>query len=124
MLDQLAPRSRRNAPRLEREMLDDFNRRVSFGATPLLCCCCGLARGLLLFTLSPLPAHLVGLSEGKRNDRRQRGGKHKMYLPQNVAVQIMRVARVYETPAPMKLILLVQNRCKTKHGFGALGLAM
>ena len=28
MLDQLAPRSQRNAPRLERTMLDDFNRRA------------------------------------------------------------------------------------------------
>ena len=35
LLDQLTPRSRWNAPRLRREMLDDFNRRVSFGATPL-----------------------------------------------------------------------------------------
>ena len=45
-------------------MLDDFNRRVSFGATPLLCCCCGLARGLLLCLLRTLPAlaaHLVGI---------------------------------------------------------------
>ena len=64
------------------------------------------------------------LSEGKRNDSRQRGGKNKMHLPRNVVVQIMRIARVYDTPAPMKLILLVQQRCKTKHGFGALGLAM
>ena len=47
-----------------------------------------------------------------------------MHLPRNVVVQIMRIARVYDTPAPMKLILLVQQRCKTKHGFGALGLAM
>ena len=45
-------------------MLDDFNRRVSFGTTPLLCCCCGLARGLLLCllrTLPALPTHLVGI---------------------------------------------------------------
>ena len=64
LLDQLAPRSRWNAPRPDRKMLDDFNRRVSFGATPLLCCCCGLARGLLLcllFTLPALAAHLVGV---------------------------------------------------------------
>jgi len=64
LLDQLAPRSRWNVPRLRREMLDDFNRRVSFGTTPLLCCCRGLARGLLLClhcTLPALPAHLVGI---------------------------------------------------------------
>ena len=36
MFDQLAPRSRRNAQRLERKMLDDFNRRAYFGATPLM----------------------------------------------------------------------------------------
>ena len=60
MLDQLAPRSRWNAPRLRREMLDDFNRRVSFGTTPLLRCCRGLARGLLC-TLPALTAHLVGI---------------------------------------------------------------
>jgi len=47
-----------------------------------------------------------------------------MYLLQNVVVQIMRIARVYDKPEPMKLILLVQKHCKTKHGFGALGLAM
>ena len=39
-LDQLAPRSRWNAPRFERRMLDDCNRRAYFGATPLLCCYC------------------------------------------------------------------------------------
>jgi len=64
LLDQLSPRTRRNAPRLERRMLDDFNRCAYFGATPLLCCCCGLARGLLLCllcTLPALPAHLVGV---------------------------------------------------------------
>ncbi len=63
-LDQLAPRSRWNAPRLERAMLDDFNRRACFGATPLLCYCCGLAYGLLLCLLRTLPAltaHLVGI---------------------------------------------------------------
>ena len=46
-------------------MLDDFNRRVSFDATPLLCCYWGLARGLLLCllcTFPALPAHLVGIS--------------------------------------------------------------
>ena len=45
-------------------MLDDFNRRVSFGTTPLLCCCRGLARSLLLCLLCTLPAltaHLVGI---------------------------------------------------------------
>ncbi|PHX77144.1 MAG: hypothetical protein CK544_05670 [Planctomycetaceae bacterium] len=64
MLDPLAPRSRRNAPRFECRMLDDFNRRAYFGATPLLCCCRGLARGLLLCLLCTLPtlaAHLVGV---------------------------------------------------------------
>ena len=64
LLDQLAPRSRRNAPRLRREMLDDFNRRVSFGTTPLLRCCRGIVRGLLLCLLCTLPAlaaHLVGI---------------------------------------------------------------
>ena len=64
MLDQLTPRSRRNAQRLERTMLDDLNRRVSFGATPLLRCCRELARDLLLCllrTLSALGAHLVGI---------------------------------------------------------------
>ena len=64
MLDQLAPRSRWNAPRLEREMLDDFNRRVSFGTTPLLRCCRGIVHGLLLRLLCTLPAlaaHLVGV---------------------------------------------------------------
>ena len=63
-LDQLAPRSRWNAPRLRRDLLDDFNRRACFGATPLLCCCCGLACGLLLCLLCTLPAlaaHLVGI---------------------------------------------------------------
>ena len=64
LLDQLAPRTRWNAPRLEREMLDDFNRRAYFRTTPLLCCCRGLARCLLLrllFTLPALTAHLVGI---------------------------------------------------------------
>ena len=64
LLDQLTPLLRRDAPRPDRKMLDDFNRRVSFGATPLLCCCCGLARGLLLCLLCTLPAlaaHLVGV---------------------------------------------------------------
>ena len=45
-------------------MLDDFSRCAYLGATPLLCCCCGLARGLLLCllcTLSALPAHLFGV---------------------------------------------------------------
>ena len=60
MLDQLAPRSRRNAPRLERTMLDDFNRRACERTTPLLRCCRGLARGLLR-TLPALAAHLVGI---------------------------------------------------------------
>jgi len=39
MLDRRTPRTRRNALRLEREMLDDFNRRVGFRTTtpaPLL----------------------------------------------------------------------------------------
>ena len=64
LLDEVPPLLRRDAPRLRREMLDDFHRRVSFGATPLLCCCCGLARGLLLCLLCTLPAltaHLVGV---------------------------------------------------------------
>ena len=49
-------------------MLDDFNRCAYFGATPLLCCCCGLAHGVflrvLLCLLRTLPAqatHLVGV---------------------------------------------------------------
>ena len=58
LLDQLTPRSPRNAPRFEREMLDDFNRCAYFGATPLLCCC-RLARGLLCM-LPTLVAHFVG----------------------------------------------------------------
>ena len=61
-LDQLAPRSRWNAPRFERGMLDDCNYRAYFGAVPLLCCCRGLARSLLLCLLCKLPApatHLV-----------------------------------------------------------------
>ena len=64
MLDQLAPRSRRDAPRLEREMLDDFNRRACERTTPLPRCCRGLARGLILCLLRTLPAlaaHLVGV---------------------------------------------------------------
>ena len=60
-LDQLAPRTRRNAPWLRLTMLDDFNRRDYFRTTPLLCCCRGLARGLLLCTLPALTAHLVGI---------------------------------------------------------------
>ncbi len=40
-------------------MLDDFNRRACERTTPLLRCCRGLARGLLLCTLPTLPAHLV-----------------------------------------------------------------
>jgi len=50
--------------RLDREMLDDFNRRAGERTTPLLRCCRGLARGLLLcllFTFSALAAHLVGV---------------------------------------------------------------
>ena len=39
LLDQLAPRTRRNAPRLERAMLDDFNRRACERTTPLQRCC-------------------------------------------------------------------------------------
>ena len=45
-------------------MLDDFNRRACERTTPLLRCCRGLARGLLLCllcTLPTLPAHLVGI---------------------------------------------------------------
>ena len=61
MHDQLAPRTRRNAPWLRLTMLDDFNRRDYFRTTPLLCCCRGLARGLLLCTLPALTAHLVGI---------------------------------------------------------------
>ena len=63
-LDQLTPRPRWNAPRLEREVLDDFNRRAGERTTPLLRCCRGLARGLLLCLLCTLPAlaaHLVGI---------------------------------------------------------------
>jgi len=37
LLDQLAPRSRWNAPRLRRTILHDFNRRAHFGITSLLC---------------------------------------------------------------------------------------
>ena len=62
-LDQLTPRSRRNAPCLRREMLDDFNRSACERTTPLLRCCRRLARCLLLcplFTLPAMPAHLVG----------------------------------------------------------------
>ena len=46
-LDQLAPQSRWDAPRLERKMLDDFNRRACERTTPLLRCCRQLVRGLL-----------------------------------------------------------------------------
>jgi len=63
-LDQLAPRTQWNALWLRLTMLDDFNRRARSRTTPLLCCCCGLARGLLLcllFTLPALTAHLVGI---------------------------------------------------------------
>ena len=61
LLDQLAPRSRWDAPRLERRMLDDFNRRACERTTPLLRCCRGFARSLLLGTLPALPAHLFGI---------------------------------------------------------------
>ena len=59
-LDQLAPRSRRDAPRPDRTMLDDFHCRACERTTPLLRCCRGLARGLLC-TLPALTAHLVGI---------------------------------------------------------------
>jgi hypothetical protein len=62
-LGQLRPRSRRNAPCLRREMLDDFNRRACERTTPLLRCCRRLSRCLLLcplFTLPAMPAHLAG----------------------------------------------------------------
>ena len=45
-------------------MLDDFNRRACERTTPLLRCCRGLPRGLLLCLLCTLPAltaHLVGI---------------------------------------------------------------
>ena len=45
-------------------MLDDFNRRACERTTPLLRCCRGLARGLLLWLLRTHPAltaHLVGI---------------------------------------------------------------
>ena len=61
LLDQLAPRSRRDAPRLEREMLDDFNRRACERTTLLRRCCRRLVRDLFLRTLPALPAHLVGV---------------------------------------------------------------
>ena len=63
LLDQLAPRSRRNAPRFERRMLDDFNHRACERTTPLLRCCRGFASGLLC-TLPALAAHLVGGRHG------------------------------------------------------------
>ncbi len=48
-----------------RDALDDCNRRAYFGAIPLLCCCRGLARGLLLYLLCTHPApatHLVEIT--------------------------------------------------------------
>ena len=60
-LDQLSPRTRRNAPRLEREMLDDFNRRAGERITLLLRCYRRLVCDLLLRTLPALAAHLVGI---------------------------------------------------------------
>jgi hypothetical protein len=37
LLDQLAPRSRRNAPCFRRTILDDFNRHACERTTPLRC---------------------------------------------------------------------------------------
>ena len=64
LLDQLAPRTRRDAPCLRRTMLDDFNRRARSRTTLLLCCCRRVVRGCLLclpWTLPALTAHLVGV---------------------------------------------------------------
>jgi len=47
------------------DALDDCNRRAYFGVIPLLCCCRGLARGLLLCLLCTHPApatHLVEIT--------------------------------------------------------------
>ena len=64
LLDEVPPLLRRDAPRPDRTMLDDFNRRACERTTPLLRCCRGIVRGLLLRLLCTLPAlaaHLVGV---------------------------------------------------------------
>ena len=70
-LDQLAPRTRRDAPRLRLTMLDDFNRRARSRTTLLLCCCRRVVRGCLLCLLWTLPAlsgHLVRVTAVKTHD--------------------------------------------------------
>ena len=71
LLDKVPPLLRRDAPRLEREMLDDFHRRTGSRTTFLLRCCRRVVRGCLLCLLWTLPAlsgHLVRVTAVKTHD--------------------------------------------------------